>query len=49
MNMIQSTHQRAAEMKEKLRILSSEIEILRNEVTEKEKELTVGEIFTLFL
>ncbi|KAJ3386772.1 hypothetical protein HDU92_002313 [Lobulomyces angularis] len=39
MNQIQTTMQRAAEMKEKIRILSNEIEILRHEIMNKDREL----------
>ncbi|KAJ3233161.1 hypothetical protein HDU81_002463 [Chytriomyces hyalinus] len=39
-NQIQATAQRAAEMKEKIKILSNEVEILRNEITNKDHELT---------
>ncbi|ORZ32861.1 hypothetical protein BCR44DRAFT_1416244 [Catenaria anguillulae PL171] len=38
-NMIASTQQRAMEMKEKSRILRSEVEILRNEIALKDREL----------
>lgn len=41
MNQIQTTMQRASEMKEKIRILSNEIEILRHEITIRERELQV--------
>ncbi|KAJ3088001.1 hypothetical protein HK102_009803 [Quaeritorhiza haematococci] len=40
LNQIQATTQRAAEMKEKIKILSNEIEILRQETMNKERELT---------
>lgn len=40
-NQIQSTSQKAAEMKEKIRILSNEIEILNQELVDRDKELTV--------
>ncbi|KAJ3328888.1 hypothetical protein HDU76_009092 [Blyttiomyces sp. JEL0837] len=40
MNQIQATNQRAAEMKEKIKILSNEIEILRHEIMNKDRELT---------
>ncbi|KAI9089460.1 hypothetical protein DFS34DRAFT_639300 [Phlyctochytrium arcticum] len=40
LNQIQATTQRAAEMKEKIRILSNEIDILRHEITKKARELT---------
>ncbi|ORY51485.1 hypothetical protein BCR33DRAFT_656040 [Rhizoclosmatium globosum] len=39
-NQIQATAQRAAEMKEKIKILSNEVEILRHEITNKDHELT---------
>ncbi|KAI9339290.1 hypothetical protein BDR26DRAFT_803168 [Obelidium mucronatum] len=39
-NQIQATTQRAAEMKEKIKILSNEVEILRHEITNKDHELT---------
>jgi chromosome segregation ATPase len=39
-NQIQAATQRAAEMKEKIRILSNEIEILRHEIMNKDRELT---------
>ena len=38
LNQIQSTTQKAAEMKEKIRILTNEIEILRYEIVNREKE-----------
>ncbi|KAI8824342.1 uncharacterized protein EV422DRAFT_317338 [Fimicolochytrium jonesii] len=40
LNQIQATTQRAAEMKEKIKILSNEIEILRHEISHKDRELT---------
>jgi chromosome segregation ATPase len=40
-NHIQSSSQRAAEMKEKLKILSNEIEILRQEIFAKDRDLAV--------
>lgn len=40
-NMIQTSQQAAAEMKEKIGILQNEIEILQNESTAKDKALTV--------
>ncbi|KAJ3111374.1 hypothetical protein HDU96_005763 [Phlyctochytrium bullatum] len=40
LNLIQATTQRAAEMKEKLKILSNEIEILRHEIMNKDRDLT---------
>ena len=40
LNQIQATTQRAAEMKEKIRILSNEIEVLRHEITNKDSEFT---------
>ncbi|KAI9363049.1 hypothetical protein DFJ73DRAFT_793007 [Zopfochytrium polystomum] len=40
LNQIQATTQRDAEMKEKIRILSNEIEILRHEIMSKDRELT---------
>ncbi|KAJ3144973.1 hypothetical protein HK101_002563 [Irineochytrium annulatum] len=40
LNQIQATTQRAAEMKEKIKILSNEIEILRHEIMNKDRELT---------
>lgn len=40
MNQIQTTMQRASEMKEKIRILSNEIEILRHEITIREREIS---------
>ncbi|KAJ3123150.1 hypothetical protein HK098_002149 [Nowakowskiella sp. JEL0407] len=40
MNQIQATLQRAAEMKEKIKILSNEIEILRHEIMNKDRELS---------
>ncbi|KAI8905763.1 hypothetical protein DFJ77DRAFT_209812 [Powellomyces hirtus] len=40
LNQIQATTQRAAEMKEKIKILLNEIEILRHEITHKDRELT---------
>ncbi|KND04550.1 uncharacterized protein SPPG_00275 [Spizellomyces punctatus DAOM BR117] len=40
LNQIQATTQRAAEMKEKIKILSNEIEILRLEIAKKGRELT---------
>ncbi|KAJ3073973.1 hypothetical protein HDU98_000197 [Podochytrium sp. JEL0797] len=39
-NQIQAAAQRAAEMKEKIKILSNEVEILRHEITHKDHELT---------
>ncbi|KAI8808274.1 hypothetical protein BJ742DRAFT_772272 [Cladochytrium replicatum] len=39
LNQIQATQQRAAEFKEKIKILSNEKEILRHEITNKEREL----------
>ncbi|RKO93586.1 hypothetical protein BDK51DRAFT_24341, partial [Blyttiomyces helicus] len=39
LNQIQATLQRAAEMKEKIKILSNEIEILRHEIMNKDREL----------
>ncbi|KAJ3296076.1 hypothetical protein HK104_002021, partial [Borealophlyctis nickersoniae] len=39
LNQIQATMQRAAEMKEKIKILSNEIEILRHEIANKDREL----------
>jgi len=39
-NMIQSTLQRIAEMKEKVKVLVNEIEILRQEIIVKDRELT---------
>ncbi|KAI8998429.1 hypothetical protein BC832DRAFT_235383 [Gaertneriomyces semiglobifer] len=39
LNQIQVTTQRAAEMKEKIRILSNEIDILRHEIANKDREL----------
>jgi len=39
--MIQSTLQRIAEMKEKVRVLVNEIEILRQEIITKDRELAV--------
>ncbi|KAJ3348828.1 hypothetical protein HDU83_001030 [Entophlyctis luteolus] len=39
-NQIQATAQRAAEMKEKIKILSNEVEILRHEIMNKDHELT---------
>ncbi|ORX80966.1 hypothetical protein BCR32DRAFT_16586 [Anaeromyces robustus] len=41
-NMIQSTLQRIAEMKEKVKVLVNEIEILRQEIIIKDRELTVS-------
>jgi hypothetical protein len=41
-NLIQATVQRAAEMKEKIKILSNEIEILRHEIMLKDRELAVS-------
>jgi uncharacterized coiled-coil DUF342 family protein len=41
-NQIQAITQRAAEMKEKIKILSNEIEILRHEIMSKDRELTVS-------
>lgn len=38
-NLIQTSTQKAAEMKEKIKILQNEIEILRTEVSKKDKEL----------
>ena len=40
MNQIQTAKQRAAEMKEKIRILSNEIEILRHEISNKDRDLS---------
>nr|KAJ3418146.1 hypothetical protein HK105_000281 [Polyrhizophydium stewartii] len=40
LNQIQSSTQRAAEMKEKIKILSNEIEILRHEIYNKDRELS---------
>ncbi|XJO72474.1 hypothetical protein BDV3_003585 [Batrachochytrium dendrobatidis] len=40
LNHIQSSTQRAAEMKEKIKILSNEIEILRHEIYNKDRELS---------
>ncbi|KAI8835875.1 hypothetical protein BC829DRAFT_406093 [Chytridium lagenaria] len=40
LNQIQATTQRAAEMKEKIKILSNEIEILRHEIMNKDRDLT---------
>ncbi|KAJ3024068.1 hypothetical protein HKX48_007248 [Thoreauomyces humboldtii] len=40
LNQIQATTQRAAEMKEKIKILLNEIEILRHEIMHKDRELT---------
>jgi len=40
--MIQSTLQRIAEMKEKVKVLVNEIEILRQEIIIKDRELTVS-------
>ncbi|KAJ3409840.1 hypothetical protein HDV05_004193 [Chytridiales sp. JEL 0842] len=39
-NQIQAITQRSAEMKEKIKILSNEIEILRHEIMSKDRELT---------
>lgn len=39
MNQIQATNQRVSEMKEKIRILSNEIEILRHEIMNKDRDL----------
>eukprot|EP00842_Homolaphlyctis_polyrhiza_P000705 jgi/Hompol1/1635/HPOL_002745-RA len=40
LNQIQSSTQRAAEMKEKIKILSNEIEILRHEIYNKDREVS---------
>ncbi|KAJ3158067.1 hypothetical protein HDU89_000450 [Geranomyces variabilis] len=40
LNQIQATTQRAAEMKEKIKILLNEIEILRHEIMNKDRDLT---------
>lgn len=40
LNQTQATTQRAAEMKEKIKILSNEIEILRQEIMNKDRELS---------
>jgi len=45
--MIQSTLQRIAEMKEKVKVLVNEIEILRQEIIVKDRELTVSHKFFL--
>ena len=39
MNLIQTSTQKAAEMKEKIKILQNEIEILRTEVSKKDKSV----------
>ena len=39
-NLIQATHQRGAEMKEKIRILSNEVEILRHEISLKDNNVS---------
>lgn len=39
-DMIQATHQKSAEMRDKLRILSSQVEILRHEILIKDRELS---------
>ena len=41
-NQIQAISQRSAEMKEKIRILQNEIEILRHEIGKKDRELIVS-------
>ena len=38
-NLIQTSTQKAAEMKEKIKILQNEIEILRTEVSKKDKSV----------
>lgn len=40
-NLIQTSTQKAAEMKEKIKILQNEIEILRTEVSKKDKSVLV--------
>lgn len=40
-NLIQTSTQKAAEMKEKIKILQNEIEILRTEVSKKDKSVLI--------
>ena len=42
LNQIQSTTQKTAEMKEKIRILANETEILRQEIVDRDLELGVS-------
>lgn len=41
-NLIQTSTQKAAEMKEKIKILQNEIEILRTEVSKKDKSVFIS-------
>ncbi len=41
LNQIQSTTQKGAEMKEKIRILTNEVEILRQEIINRDQDLVV--------
>ena len=48
MNQIQNALQRVSEMKEKIRILINEIEILRHEIVLKDRDLSVISSFFFY-
>ena len=48
-NLIQTSTQKAAEMKEKIKILQNEIEILRTEVSKKDKSVVSHVGINVFL
>ena len=48
-NLIQTSTQKAAEMKEKIKILQNEIEILRTEVSKKDKSVVSHVGFNVIL